>query len=339
MANFLSSYGLFLAKSITVVVAIIFVVGIIVSIIQRSTGRAKDRIQVKNLNDKFKDLRHDLQQEVLAKKEFKKLVKTEKKADKKEPDATRKKIWVLDFKGDINATAVQALREEITAILTVATPEDQVVLRLESSGGIYHSYGFAASQLQRLKDKTIPLTIIVDNIAASGGYMMACVADRLLAAPFAVVGSIGVITQLPNFNKLLKKSNIDYEEITAGEFKRTLTMFGKNTEKGRKKVVEQVEDAHSLFKQFITRHRAQVDISQVATGEYWYASRALELKLVDALMTSDDFLLAASAEADLFAVTFEHHKTLKERVSSVIELTFKRALDAIWQTAQDGRYL
>ena len=185
----------------------------------------------------------------------------------------QQRVFVLNFDGDWKASAVNLFREEITAILCVAKPQDEVVVRLESSGGVVHGYGLAASELQRIKDHHIPLTIAVDKVAASGGYMMACVADKILAAPFAIIGSIGVLAQLPNFHRFLKKHDVDFEQITAGQYKRTLSLFGENTSDGRKKFQTEINEAHQLFKQFITEHRPQIDIDKLATGEYWFGQK------------------------------------------------------------------
>jgi serine protease SohB len=203
---------------------------------------------------------------------------------------------------------VASLREEVTAVLTAAQAEDEVIVRLESAGGLVHGYGLAASQLLRIRDRRLKLTVAVDKVAASGGYMMACVADRIIAAPFAILGSIGVIAQLPNFNRLLKKHDVDFEQFMAGEHKRTVTLFGENTDKGRQKFQEEIEDVHALFKDFVKTHRPQVDLERVATGEHWFGARALESRLVDELRTSDDVLLDASASADLYEVVYTGKK-------------------------------
>jgi len=246
--------------------------------------------------------------------------KAERKARAKDAGGNgsgiRKRVFVLRFQGDIRASAVAALREEVTAVLTVATQNDEVVVILESPGGVVHGYGLAASQLQRFKDHGIALTVAVDKVAASGGYLMACVAGRIIAAPFAILGSIGVVGQMPNFNRLLKSHDVDYELITAGEHKRTLTMFGENTEKGREKFREDIEITHTLFKDFVRSHRPDVDIERVSTGEHWYGLQALDLKLVDAVRTSDDYLRDASATADLYELTYIRKRRGLERILS-----------------------
>jgi serine protease SohB len=257
----------------------------------------------------------------LNKKAFKlwqKAQKQEEKAQEKNP-TEKKHVYVIDFVGDIRASAVENLREEITAILSIATPKDEVIVRLESPGGMVNTYGLAASQLQRIRDKHIPLTVIVDKVAASGGYLMACVAHKILAAPFAIIGSIGVVAQLPNFHRLLKKKEIDYELITAGEYKRTLTMFGENTDKAREKFQEQIQDIHDHFKQFIHKNRGIVNLPEVATGEYWLASKALELKLVDELTTSDDYLLTQSHTADIYHVQYCVKKSVGSRLANFMQ--------------------
>ena len=324
--DFIYEYGMFLAKLVTVVVFLLVSFAGINLIFSRGRSRRREEhLEVRHLNRKFEDMALSLKSAILPQREFKhalKRLKDQRKQDEKTGGGSRagqarkKRVFVLKFKGDILASAVAELREEITAVLLVAAPEDEVVVLLESAGGIVHSYGLAASQLLRIRQKNIILTVAVDRIAASGGYMMACVADRIIAAPFAIVGSIGVVAQLPNFNRLLKNHDIDYELITAGEYKRTLTIFGEITEKGRAKFREEIEDLYALFKGFIRDNRSQVDIDRIATGEYWHGARALELKLVDELRTSDDYLQAASEAADLYEVSYRRRRSPLERLTS-----------------------
>jgi serine protease SohB len=335
--EFLIDYGLFLAKSVTVVVAILLVVIVLMSARMRDKHKSGDgHIEVKHLNERLHNMQQSLKLAVLDKFSLKRQLKADKvkakeeaKARKKalkekqaakideeqQPDDRKKVVYVLDFHGDIRAQAVSSLREEITAVLSSLAPGDEVVVRLESSGGLVHTYGLAASQLKRIKDKGVKLTVCVDKVAASGGYMMACIADRILAAPFALLGSIGVVAQLPNFHRLLRKHDIDYEMLTAGEYKRTLTVLGENTEKGRAKFQEDLEDIHTLFKEFVREHRAVVDIDQVATGEVWFGKRALERRLVDELQTSDAFLVDLCATAEVYEVQYVEKKSLQERMS------------------------
>lgn len=225
------------------------------------------------------------------------------------------KIYVLDFKGDTAASAVESLREEITLILATAKAgRDRVVLRLESPGGMVHGYGLAAAQLVRLRDAGFNLTICVDKVAASGGYMMACIANEIVSAPFAVVGSIGVVAQVPNFNRLLKEKHIDFELYTAGEFKRTVTMFGENTAEGKAKFEEELQQTHELFKHFVEKYRPQLNVEKVATGEHWYGKDALALNLVDKLQTSDEYLLDLLAQHDVYVIDTRRKPTLGEKL-------------------------
>ena len=310
--EFIGEYGLFLAKFATVALLFVFAAGIFTVI-----GRGKDEshgLSIKNINDKYRHMSLALNARIMPKKDFKKFVKQQKQAGKDKSPAGGKKIFVLDFKGNIKASGVAALREEITAILTVATDKDEVVALLESGGGTVHGYGLGASQLRRIRDRGIKLTAAVDKVAASGGYMMACVADRIIAAPFAIVGSIGVLAQIPNFHRLLKKLDIDFEQITAGDYKRTLTLFGENTARDREKFQAELEDTHALFKEFVRDNRAEVDLDRIATGEHWYGKRALELQLVDELMTSDDYLSNAARDADIYRIKYQRKKPVAERV-------------------------
>ena len=262
MAEFFLEYGLFLAKTATLVAAFIAIVLVVVAIASKKQPQGKDSIEIKKLNQKFDDIAMAVNSNILPKEAIKKLAKTEKqkqKAKSKSKEEQLRRIFVVNFHGDIRASAVASLREEITAILMVANEKDEVFVRLESGGGIVNAYGLAASQLMRIRERNIPLTIAVDKVAASGGYMMACVANKIIAAPFSIVGSIGVVAQIPNFHRLLKKHDIDFEQFTAGEFKRTVTVFGENTEEARVKFRKEVEDIHLLFKDFIAKHRPQVD--------------------------------------------------------------------------------
>ncbi|WP_462171486.1 protease SohB [Pseudoalteromonas xiamenensis] len=318
--EFLYEYGLFLAKSVTVVVAIGAIVALIVSAGVKPTK--KGSIEITDLSQQVKEAKADFQAQVLDKKEFKKWHKENKKEGIKKPEST---TFVIDFKGSLDANEVQSLREEVTAVLHFAdSTKDKVLLNLESGGGVVHGYGLAASQLQRIKSAGIPLTIAIDKVAASGGYMMACLADKIVAAPFAIVGSIGVIAQIPNFNKLLKKHDIDYEQITAGEYKRTLTLFGENTDKGREKFKEEIEQTHGLFKQFVAEARPKVDIDRVATGEHWFARQAIELDLVDELKTSDELIIQATNDSKVLKVQFKTRKSLPERIGVSVAVTVEK---------------
>ncbi len=315
--NFLSEYGMFLAKLSTVSIIFVIIVGAIIFIVMQAKG-AHEHLTIKNINEKFDTMSRMLNEQILNKKELKKFIKKQKKELKdKESSEERKKVFVLNFVGDIKASTVSSLREEITAILTIANKKDEVVVILESGGGTVHGYGLGASQLKRIRDKEIKLTAAVDKVAASGGYMMACVADKIIAAPFAIIGSIGVLAQIPNFHRLLKKMDIDFEQITAGDYKRTLTLFGENTDKDREKFKEELEDTHRLFKEFVKENRVQVDIDKIATGEHWYGRRAIELNLIDELITSDDYLTDAAKEADVFEVKYERKKPVSEKLFSL----------------------
>lgn len=336
MIQTLAQYGLFLAETVTIVIALLFLVGGIFSIFQWDKSARKNSIQITSINEKYKDFALSLNKAILSKKMFHKLVKKEKTKQKKKSKTevgSAKKVFVLNFHGDIRASAVESLREEITAILTTAKKEDEVLLRLESGGGMVHSYGLAASQLIRIKSRGIKLTISVDKIAASGGYMMACIADHLISARFAVIGSVGVIAQMPNFNRLLKDKKIDFEQITAGKYKRTLTMFGENSEKDRDKLREELEDTHLQFKDFIIQYRTELDIDTIATGEHWFGQRALDLKLVDEIGTSDDYLLEKSENFDLFEIKYEIKKSISEKIPFIARSILNRVTG--WMQSTD----
>ncbi|HLT04771.1 MAG TPA: protease SohB [Pseudomonas sp.] len=333
--EFLADYAGFLARTVTIVVATLVVLAAIAALRGRNRARG-GHLEVRKLNDFFTGLRERLELDLLEKSQLKARRKSEAKAAKaaKKSGESKPRVYVLDFDGDIRASAVEHLRHEITALLSVATPADEVVLRLESPGGMVHGYGLAASQLVRIRQAGVPLTVCVDKVAASGGYMMACIGDRILSAPFAILGSIGVVAQIPNLHRLLKKHDVDYEVLTAGEYKRTLTVFGENTEKGRQKFQEDLELTHVLFKDFVSRYRPQLDIDQVATGEVWLGQAALGRQLIDELKTSDEYLAERAREADIYQLHFAQKKSLQERVGMAASST----LDGVLTGLQKQRF-
>ncbi|MCL1139274.1 protease SohB [Shewanella pneumatophori] len=331
--EFLYEYGLFLAKAVTIVVAILAVVIVVLaSTIKHKTD--KGELKLTNLSDNLKSLKHDLKEELLSKKAFKayeKQLKADEKAKEKEQkdkvEEAEPKVFVVDFKGSIDAGEVASLREEISAILAIAEKGDEVIVNVESGGGMVHGYGLASSQLDRLRQAEIPLSICVDKVAASGGYMMACVANKIYSAPFAIVGSIGVVAQVPNFNRLLKKHDIDYEQHTAGDFKRTLTIFGENTDEGREKFQQELEETHVLFKAFIAKYRPELDLEKVATGEHWYGQQAIELGLVDEIATSDDVIMKLANERTVIKVSYQLKKKLSDKIAHGASLSFNAIFD------------
>jgi len=343
VAEFFFNYGLFFLKTLTFVIAVIAIVTVIVAAASRRQpgGDKEGHIEILKYNERLEDMSDALSLSLLepiqqkqALKEKKETAKAEKKAAKAAAkrakkqrgsgetvvsEPSRKRVYVMDFDGDIRATNVEKLRREITAVLTTATVDDEVVVKVESGGGMVTSYGLAASQLDRLRKKKIPLTICVDKVAASGGYMMACVADKLVAAPFAVLGSIGVVAQIPNFHRLLKQFNIDFEMLTAGKYKRTLTLFGENTDEARAKFIEDIERIHQQFKSYVNERRPALDIETVATGEIWSGQDVLDMNLADQLSTSDEYLVDACEECDVLMVSYKEKKKLMTRLSIGIQ--------------------
>ena len=322
--DFLFQYGLFFAKAITIVISIAAVLIVIMAFASKQKPEDSGNLELVSLSESLDDLSKMGNEALLSKDELKQLQKDEKKQKKKakgqanEKDKKQNNLFVVDFHGSPMAKEVETLRKEITAILCIAKEGDEVLVKVESGGGVVHGYGLAASQLKRIRDKGIRLTISIDKVAASGGYLMACVADKVISAPFAIVGSIGVIAQLPNFHKLLKKNDIDFELHTAGEFKRTLTLFGENTDEGRNKFQSELEEVHRMFKGFVAENRPSIDIDQVATGEYWYGNKAKTLNLVDEIQTSDDFLMRANDSFTLYKLKYTTKKTLAQKLGFAV---------------------
>ncbi|WP_443091548.1 protease SohB [Basfia succiniciproducens] len=332
-SEILVGYGIFILEILTILLVIAGIVAAIMTLKQQKNSQTGE-LKLTDLSEQYQDNVKKLKDFRLTDEELKQAKKARKKADKqkaKENKAKNKKgekteeslkpcVYVMDFKGDIRASETAALREEISAILNVANPAtDEVLLRLESPGGVVHGYGLAASQLARLKQKGIKLTVAVDKVAASGGYMMACVADKIVAAPFAVIGSIGVVAQVPNIHRLLKKHDVDVDVMTAGEYKRTVTFVGENTEKGKQKFQQELEETHDLFKQFVTANRPLVDIDKIATGEHWFGQQALALNLVDEIATSDDLILDAMQDKSVIGVKYAVKKSLIQKLGKQAE--------------------
>lgn len=342
MADFFIQYGLFAAKIVTLVGVIVIGFGLIIAIAASKVSKSDESLEVENINDKLEDYKDQIEAAVLTKEEYKAQQKKRKKDEKQErkerkarlklgeEDPYKPRLFIVRFEGDMHASEVENLRESITTILSVAKEMDEVLVIIDSPGGIVHNYGLAASQLVRIKEKNIKLTIAVDLIAASGGYMMACVADQIIAAPFAVLGSIGVLAEVPNFYHLLKKHDIDIEHHTAGEYKTTLTLLAKNTDKGREKFQEELQDVHVLFKDFVAANRPQLDINKVATGEAWYGTKALELGLVDMIQTSDDYIIEKAANSDVFEVSIQVEESLKNKLSNLLYKSTSSALEKVF---------
>lgn len=336
MGEFFAEYGLFLLKTLTIAVAIIAVILVAAAANRRIT---EDHLEVENLNKRFRSLASALRKAVLSKTEQKQQAKQDKKQDKAEAKrpSSRPRSFVIDFKGDLKATAVSSLREEVSAVLGVAGKDDEVIVRLENHGGVVHEHGLAASQLSRIRDRDLPLIVCVDKVAASGGYLMACVASRIYAAPFAILGSIGVLAQIPNFNRMLDSHGVDFEQITAGKYKRTVTMFGKNTDEDRAKLKQDLEDVHTLFKAAVYRYRPQLDLDTVATGEHWYGSQALELGLADELRTSDELLVERADKRDLYRVGYKVKQPLQKRLIANLDAALDKIDTASWRRRFESR--
>ena len=341
MLDYLLQYALFLAETLTIVAAVaVLVLLVAVLAARRRAGAGTERLEVRDLGARYREMKNVLESGLLRGKDRKAAAKARKREAKTRAKGSRPdrpRVFVLDFKGDIRASAVSSLREEVTAVLAHARSEDEVLVRLESAGGLVHDHGLAASQLMRVRERGIPLTVSVDRIAASGGYMMACVADRILAAPFAILGSIGVLAQIPNFHRMLDSHGIDFEQFKGGEYKRTVTMFGENTDADRAKLAQDIEEIHGIFKRFVTEQRPGLDIEKVATGEHWLGRRARELGLCDELVTSDDYLLAANERADLVGVRFEARKRLAARLAESVTAFVGGAEAALWASEKDRR--
>lgn len=323
--DYLAQYGLFLGETITVALAIIFTL-VACAAVSKKGGASDTSLEITNLSEDFIETRNNFQRELLGDKAFKKWLASEREHEDK---VEKSNMFVIDFNGDTHASQVDNLREEITAVLSVATPDDEILVRIESPGGVVHGYGLAASQLDRIKRKGIPLTVSADKIAASGGYMMACVADKIIAAPFSIIGSVGVIAMFPNFSKLIKKLDVDWETFTAGEFKRTVDMVSEISPEGRKKFSDDLVAIYEQFKSHITKYRPSLNVNQIATGEVWSGDQALSKGLVDSIQTSDEYIIDAIGERNVFLIELKTKKKFFERLGLFAEGAIKRMASSL----------
>ncbi|MEL5850051.1 MAG: protease SohB [Candidatus Igneacidithiobacillus chanchocoensis] len=318
------AYLLFLAETGTLLLASFFLLAGFSAWRKRSKG---SQLEIVDLGQRYEDRATQLLRARFPKKAAKQLIKKRKKSRQEaEQEADRGCLYVIDFKGDLRASAVETLRQQIDVVLAARQEGDRVCLRLESGGGMVNTYGLAAAQLLRLREAGLELTVLIDSVAASGGYMMAAVAQRIVASPFALVGSIGVVAQIPNFHRWLQEHKVDFEQFTAGKYKRTVTLFGENTEEGRHKLREELAEIHAQFRELIGRYRPQLDLERVATGEAWLGEKALALGLVDELATSDAWIQRAAKEQKVLALHFAARPGLAQRLG----LKAQQAWDGIW---------
>ncbi len=341
MLEYLAEYGLFLAEVVTIVIAILIVLSAIFAGSQKGKDDQAGNVKTKHLNKDLKAMKDQLNEVILSDEQLKEIIKEEKKNDKQEKKTQKKKeksgtaqsesrVFVIDFCGEVEGNEVEGLRKEVTAILSVANKDDEVFVKVESPGGMVHTYGLAAAQLERIKKAGLRLTISVDKVAASGGYLMACIADNLIAAPFAIVGSVGVLVEITNFHRLLKKNNIDVEVLTAGEYKHTLSRLGEITPEAKEKTLAELAAVHAMFKEFVHKYRPQLDIEKIATGEYWHGTQAIELKMVDELITSDEYLSQKCEDKhDVYSIAFKQKETLGDKLGISISTAVNRVSRAL----------
>ena len=305
--NIILAVAPFLVKSIIFVVMVLFLFGTIIGMSTILKAKAPSEIKVVNLSKRYE-------------KNLKKVNDTLGQKYTPSPVAGDKKVFVLTFTGDVAASALEGLRKEISILLETASPDDEIIVCLESGGGFVHAYGLGSAELSRIKEAGIPLTIVVDKVAASGGYMMACVADTLIAAPFSIIGSIGVVAEFPNFSGWMSEHGITYEQYTAGKYKRTVSPFTKPTKEATKKTAEDLARTHKLFKDLVVTNRPEIGIDTIATGEIWYGQEALDLHLIDRVSTSDELIISRMSGATVYQLTYIPETKLTERFAEAASI-------------------
>ncbi len=346
--EFLANWGLFAVKLVTVLVFVFLLVSLLISLAMQAKAHNeddKDKIKFKFTNlfnfykdnvdkldaaiDEFDESKSDKEKKAYLKQKAKALKTAPQKLREEKAERIKKAeeqgefcpehLYVIDFDGDARASQVDELTSKVNLILAKATDKDEVIIKLTSPGGVVNGYGLCANQLERIRNKGINLVACVDTVAASGGYMMACVASKIVAAPFSYVGSIGVVAQIPNFNKVLKNHDVEYEQVTAGKYKRTLTMFGENTPEARDKFKQEITLIHNRFKAIVAKYRTKIDIENIATGEYWLAEDAKELNLVDQISTFDEYLQNRLDFTKVCAIKISIDKDEKKSLKDILK--------------------
>ncbi|KZX82185.1 hypothetical protein A3715_00045, partial [Oleiphilus sp. HI0009] len=281
------------------------------------------RIIVKSLNEEYQEI----QDALLKFKPLKPIKSSSIRKFKASPN--KQSIFVLDFKGDKTASSVGSLSKEVSAILSVAKPNDEVFLRLESPGGTITGYGLASQQLIRLREAGIRLVVSVDEIATSGGYMMAAVGDRIIASPTSMLGSIGVIMEVPNFYNLLDRAGVQFHQFTAGKHKRLVSMTNKIGDAAKDQINQDLEKSHELFKNHVHTYRNSVNLESVSHGDVWSAKYCLDNKLVDDLMTSEAYLFDRASRANIFHISWDVERSFSDKLSSFAAQASINTLDKV----------
>ncbi len=231
------------------------------------------------------------------------------------------RLAVLRFQGlrDLNASGDQRLSEAIDEVLVNRDHFEEAVVIIDSPGGTTHGYGHAYALLERLSASGLKVTACIDRIGASGGYLMALPADRILAGPFAIVGSVGVVAGIPNVKRLLEEKGVSYRLFVAGDKKRVVHFADDDGPEVREYMDEKLAGIHTQFLQAVEKHRGdRVKLDEVRSGDHWSAEESVEkgLGLVDELQTSAEYLLERNREVAL--VMIERRVDITERFAGYL---------------------
>jgi serine protease SohB len=218
-------------------------------------------------------------------------------------------IAVVSFDGDVRATKRKIVSALIDELIVNKDKLSEAVVVVNSPGGSVAEYGLLYAEMERIRAAGISLTVCIDTYAASGGYLMSLPANRIVAAPFAFVGSVGVVAYSPNIHRLLKKHDIEPRLFTAGEFKRTVTLIGDDDEEAKQHFQHQLESLHGLFLAAVKKYRTGANFEKIGTGDHWTAeeSQTQNLGLVDHIATSREYLLKLNADRDLVHLSQKKH--------------------------------
>lgn len=303
----------------TTKLSLIGIVGVIISIIVFCIWR-KNRGKCKLERDACGLWRYNKDSQFTRKVAYKCLLEQAgAKAEKLKP------LAVLTFVGDIGAKQYKSFGQLIDEVIINKSEIDEVVVVVNSPGGAVSPYGNVYSQMERVRDAGLKLTVCIDVVAASGGYLMSLPAHKIIAAPFSMVGSVGVMAFVPNLRGLLEDYNINPRTFTAGKYKRTVSLTDEATEEEVEKFKQQLNAIHRLFLEAVKKYRKDVKMEVVETGEHWTARESVELGLglVDDIATSQQYLLEANRDRDLIILSqkrgFWEGGLLSRFVQGVIE--------------------
>jgi signal peptide peptidase SppA len=238
-------------------------------------------------------------------------------------------------RGAINLAAVETA-------LTRAFDHDRlkaVALLINSPGGAPTQSGLVAERIRQLADKKgVPVLAFAEDVAASGGYWLACAADEIYAHRTSMVGSIGVISGGFGFTGLLDRFGVERRLHTAGENKARLDPFSPEKPEDVEWLKKMHSQLHELFVDWVKERRGDrlSSTEGLFTGDIWLGSKALELGLIDGLGSLREVIAERYPDAEIFIA--EAKKPLLARLGLGAPAAASAMLDAVTHKAAWSRF-